>query len=379
MDQSTPIDISPAVPSEGDEPPPMRRRRTPVTILVVLVLVAAVGAVLVARQSGDDAAASAASAATGTAKVTRRDLAVTEDVKGDLGYAGERDLTSHRGGVVTWLPPEAAVLKQGGTLFGVDLEPTVLLTGRVPAYRALSTRSADGADITQLEKALVALGHGDGLTVDDHFSAATADAVEAWESDLKRADPDGTVELGDVVFAPGPVRVAGLAASVGAPVQDNGPVLTISTTEKVVDVDLEVDKSDLVTPGDTVAVRLPDDRETAGKVASVGTEAKTDATDPNADPTVKMVVTLTEPGDAAHFDSGSATVTIEQSRDDDVLAVPVTALLALAEGGYAIQVVDPTRPSGYRLVGVQTGTITEDYAGISGTGVGEGIEVVVPR
>jgi hypothetical protein len=353
------------------------RRRHALPIAVGTAAVVA-GAAVVWQLSGGSAEATATGPAGGTAEVTKRDLVVTEEVQGDLGYADERDLTAHRTGVVTSLAAEGATVKQGRVLYAVDLEPTVLLTGKVPAYRALTTDVSDGPDVKQLETALKALGHGDGLTVDEHFTAATADAVERWEEDLGRADPDGTVELGDVVFAPGAVRVASRSVSVGTQVQNATPVLVVTSTAKVADVDLDVDRSDLVAPGDAVTVSLPDGRQTPGKVAGVGTDPKTDAADPKADPTVAMVVTLTRPGDAKRFDSGSVTVTIEQSRDDDALAVPVTALLALAEGGYAVQAVDPAQPGGYRLVGVEVGTVTDDFAGITGDGIREGLAVVVP-
>jgi hypothetical protein len=348
-------------------------------------VVAAGAAVVVAagvavwQVAADHPAATASTPAGGTAKVTKRDLVLTEDVKGDLGYADGRDLAADRAGVVTSLVAEGVTIKQGQALYAVDLEPAVLLTGKVPAYRELSTSSSDGADVKQLETALKALGYGDGLTVDDNFTSATADAVERWEEDLGRADPDGKVALGDVVFAPGGVRVAARKVSVGARVQTASPVLTVTSTSKVADVDLSVDKSDLVAPNDPVTVSLPDGKETPGKVAGVGTDPQTSATDPNAAPTVAMVVNLTRPADAKAFDSGSVTVTIEQSREDGAVAVPVTALLALAEGGYAVQAVDASRSGGYRLLGVKVGTVTEDYAGITGAGVREGLEVVVPK
>ena len=115
-------------------------------------------------------------------------------------------------------------------------------------------------------------------------------AAEYVEEDLGRDDPDGVVELGDVVFAPGNLRVATQQASVGAQTQEATPMLTVSSTAKVADVDLDVDKSDLVAPGDKVTVSLPDGKDSPGTVASVGTSPETSATDPNADPTVPMVV-----------------------------------------------------------------------------------------
>jgi hypothetical protein len=58
--------------------------------------------------------------------------------------------------------------------------------------------------------------------------------------------------------------------------------------------------------------------------------------------------------------------------------VPANALLALAGGGYAVEVVDASGV--HRLVGVQTG-LFDDSAGlveVTGNGVAEGQNVVVP-
>ena len=60
----------------------------------------------------------------------------------------------------------------------------------------------------------------------------------------------------------------------------------------------------------------------------------------------------------------------------DVLSVPVSALLALVEGGYAIEIPDD---DGTRLVGVETGMFADGFVEISGDGLEAGMEVVVPR
>jgi hypothetical protein len=59
-----------------------------------------------------------------------------------------------------------------------------------------------------------------------------------------------------------------------------------------------------------------------------------------------------------------------------VLAVPVTALVALAEGGYGVEVVDSR---GSRLVGVEIGMFSDadDLVEVTGD-LDEGDEVVVP-
>ena len=391
MGQLTQATVAPGagIPASTEEQGPQhgrRRGRFPVprmtrrTTLVVLVVIVTAGAVVGFRLTGgDDEKTETTSAATAltTTEVKSRDLAVTEDVKGDLGYADGRELSAHRSGIVTSVATLGSTVKQGKKLYSISRKPTVLLTGTVPAYRALNIDSSNGDDVRQLERNLKDLGYGDDLKVDRNFTSATADAVKDWEKDLGRSDPDGKVALGDVVFAPGSVRIASHPVSIGTEVTATTSVLEISSTQKVANVDLSQGKSNLVAPKDAVTVKLPNGKETTGTVASVGVEAETSASDPSADPTVPMVVRLTKPKDAAAFSSGSVTVSIEQSRDDNVLTVPVTALVSLAEGGYAVQVVDPAAASGYRLVAVKTGTITEDYAAISGDGITEGLKVEV--
>jgi hypothetical protein len=59
----------------------------------------------------------------------------------------------------------------------------------------------------------------------------------------------------------------------------------------------------------------------------------------------------------------------------DVLAVPVTALVALSEGGYAVEV--PQDDGTTRLVPVEAGMYADGYVEVSGAGISEGTEVVV--
>jgi hypothetical protein len=59
----------------------------------------------------------------------------------------------------------------------------------------------------------------------------------------------------------------------------------------------------------------------------------------------------------------------------NVLAVPVNALVALAGGGYAVQVV---HGSASHLVAVQTGLITSTQVQVSGPGLSPGVLVQVP-
>ena len=59
-----------------------------------------------------------------------------------------------------------------------------------------------------------------------------------------------------------------------------------------------------------------------------------------------------------------------------MLAVPVSALVALLEGGYAVQVDDAGQ---LRYVGVQLGLFANGLVEVSGTGLAEGQKVVVAQ
>ncbi len=73
----------------------------------------------------------------------------------------------------------------------------------------------------ELTRDLIALGYGGGLTQGNHYSAATAAAVERWQKALG-LPATGEILLGEVVFEPGPIRVTWVTPSVGAAVGGGG-------------------------------------------------------------------------------------------------------------------------------------------------------------
>jgi peptidoglycan hydrolase-like protein with peptidoglycan-binding domain len=344
------------------------------TVTAVAAGAGAFAAVTAGRSAAQDG--SAPVTALHTEPIERRDLVVTETFTGELTYAGLRTLTTGRAGTVTTVAPAGTVVGVGSALYSVDLEPAVLLVGQVPAFRVLDVDASDGPDVRQLEQALADLGYGADLTVDDHFTTVTQAAVTRWETDLGRADPDGVVELGDVVFATGDVRVLDVLAEVGARVQVGGGVLAATSTGTLVAVDLDVDRADDVETGIVVALTLPGDVASTGTIASIGTQPQVAQNDPSATATVPVEIALDDPAAAGSFDSGAVDVVLERSREDGVLAVPVTALLALAEGGYALEVSDDAVTS--HLIAVTVGTIADGYVAVAGDGVAVGVNVVVP-
>ncbi|MFD1082374.1 peptidoglycan-binding protein [Micromonospora andamanensis] len=356
-----------------------RRTRLPVAGGVALVLVAGVGvaaAVGFGGGTGDDAA-EARPGAPGNATVTRQTLADGETVDGELGYGPSRTATSRLPGTLTALPDTGARVTRGKSLYALDNDPVVLLYGRLPAYRALRP-GVEGADVRQLERNLEALGYS-GFTVDDAYTWATADAVRAWQDDLGLPET-GRVELGRVVFAGGAVRVEGHQLDVGAAVQAGQAVLTYTGTNRLVTAELDVDDKRLADRGTAVQVTLPDGRRVAGKVDTVETVIQTGSADAggdtSAETTIEVTVTVEDQQALAEFDRASAEITFTVSERADVLTVPVAALLALAEGGYGVEVLED---GSSRIVAVTTGLFADGRVEVSGDEIAEGTTVGMPR
>ena len=329
--------------------------------------------------------------------------------------ASDQATAVNPGTTYTWLPQPGKVIRQDQRVYSVSNEPVPLLYGSIAAYRAFYTGMSDGADVGELTRDLIGLGYGDGLAQSDHYSSATAAAVERWQRALG-LPATGEILLGEVVFEPGPIRVTSVTPSVGAAVGGSGggpgsstgsagggTVLTATGTTPVITVALDVTQENLVKPGDAVSVVLPDGTSTvSGHVETVGTVAicpggsgtgtATGSTGPaddspcssagsngnsgsNSTPTVTVTITMNRTSPGASLDQAPVNVNITSQRADNVLAVPVNALLALSYGGYAVQVV--TGGSSH-LVGVTTGLYSDTMVQVSGPGLTAGMRVQVP-
>jgi peptidoglycan hydrolase-like protein with peptidoglycan-binding domain len=331
-------------------------------------LVVASGAAAAVGFGGADASTAPRSALPpATVTVARGTLVQTETVDGTLGYGDPVAVKAQGGGTLTWLPAEGATLTRGTTVYKVDDDPVVLLYGAIPLFRTL-TPGVSGADVDQFEQNLSALGYS-GFTVDDEYTSATADAVERWQEDLGLSET-GSVAPGQVVVASGEIRVAALKLGKGD--QAAGPVLTYTGTTRIVTVDLEVDKQQLVKKGLAATVELPGGTQVTGTVAAVGTVAVAveDKT------TVEVTVTIADQKKLGTLDQAPVDVILESDKREDVLTVPLNALVALAEGGYGLQVVEGGTT---RYLAVETGMFAGGKVEVSGGGVAEGMAVGVPK
>ncbi|MGN9909746.1 peptidoglycan-binding protein [Phytohabitans sp. LJ34] len=310
-------------------------------------------------------------AATGV--VTRQTLVRSVTLTGELGYGEAVPLASTAPGTVTWLPEVGATVRRGEAVLRADELPVVLLYGFLPMYRPLAP-GAKGSDVRQFERNLAALGY-EGFTVDEEFSAATATAVKRWQKDLTLPET-GTVERARVTYAPGPIRVAERLVRPGAPAAAD--VLSVTGTTRVVTVSAGPGEAAWATRGAAVTVTLPTGGSVAGVVGSVGAVTAAPAEGGTGDAAAAVEVTVTVANQKALGALAGAPVEVRYvaERAKDVLTVPVDALLALAEGGYGVEVADA---AGTRVVAVKVGLFADGRVEVTGAGLAEGARVGVPE
>jgi peptidoglycan hydrolase-like protein with peptidoglycan-binding domain len=353
-----------------------RRRRTRQAVIATVALVAlgatAAAANGVGLPSADPTSTAHSKLPPATAKVTRQTLVDTQTNSGELGFGDTTTVNDRLAGTVTGLPATGSTIERGQPLYEVDNAPVVLLYGRLPTYRALSP-GTKGADVEQFERNLEALGYT-GFTVDETYSAATATAVKKWQKDLGLR-PTGTVELGRVGYAAGPVRVDSDKAAIGDIAQPGQAMLTYTQSQRVVTVNLDVDSQQLARKGGSVNLELPTGKTVTGKITQTATVVTPAEGNTPATTKIKVTVAVADQRALTGLDQATIEVGFTASQRTDVLTVPVAALLALAEGGYGVQVVDGTSTS---IIAVQTGLFASGRVEVSGGGLAEGMTVGMP-
>jgi hypothetical protein len=329
-----------------------------------------------------------------TAKVARTTLVDTKTVSGTLGYGDAVPVSAVGTGTLTWIAPEGSTVKRGQPLFKLDEQPVVALYGPLPLYRTLRA-GVKGTDVEQFERNLSKLAYT-GFTVDDTYTAATAQAARRWQADLG-LPKTGAVEPGQVVVTPGAVRVAEhtarVADRIGGDTGAGASVLSYSGTTRLVTVELTVADQALAAKSRTVTVTVPDQGPVKGTIAQVGTLATAPEPTGNApgdqasnapggssstasDARIEVTVTIAAQKQLGSLAGAPVDVDFVSEQRKGVLAVPVAALLALPNGGYGVQIV---QGGVTHIVAVKTGMFAAGRVEISGDGIAEGVTVGVPK
>jgi hypothetical protein len=364
--------------------PRWRRYRLVLGCAVAALVVAAGTVAAIGVGGGSQQAAPPTGLPPATTTVTKGTLTQTVQVSGTLSYGnpgltGLIATTDH--GIVTWLPAQGTTVKIGQPAYQVDGVPVVLVHGTVPPYRTLEPGTS-GADVTELRATLTALGYH-GVSGNGGYDDATADAVRQWQHDQGLAET-GTVRPDQIVVAAGDIRVGLYGLQVGAELggETNQTVYTYSGTTRNVTIALPVDQQQLVAKGTTATVTLPGGTAVKGTVTAVGTVASTEITTgsgaapaPSKDPTLTVTVGIADQHALGTLTAAPVTVHLVSAQHTGVLTVPVTALRALTEGGYGVQVVSAGHS---HLVAVKTGMFANGRVEISGAGITAGTTVGVP-
>jgi hypothetical protein len=166
-------------------------------------------------------------------------------------------------------------------------------------------------------------------------------------------------------------------------------ILQTSSTQLIVTVDLDASKQSEARVGEKVSVEMPAGNVVNGRVTSVSSVAQTSSGSGNGNggssgsgsngnngngsssPTIPVTIALSGHISGAGLDQAAVSVNFAQAEANNVLSVPVTALLATSGGGYAVQAA----AAPHRLIPVSTGLFAAGYVEISGPGIFPGLEV----
>ena len=377
---------------------PVRRWLVAGVVIVAIAAAVALAAGILGAPS-TPSAGNPAGYRTGTATVTRQSLTSQTQVNATLGDAGSWNVVippssssssaAAQGASAgsssvsfTWPPAVGRTVHQGQRIYAVSGAPVVLLYGGIPAYRGLS-EGMTGTDVTELNQALVRLGLAARSALGprsgwSYYSAETAYAVGLLQARLGLTDT-GVLNLGEAVFLPGPALITGwgTTATPGGAAAPGTVVLTASSVIPEVTIALDPGQQGEVKAGDPVSITLPDGSVTPGVITQVSRAATVPATSTgstgvpgtasssgsgsgSSGATITVLASLTHPRAAGQLNSAPVNVTITTGRAARALTVPVTALLAQAGGGYAVEITGPGR---HRLVTVVPG-LFDDAAGL---------------
>ena len=357
----------------------------------MLLGAAAVGSVAtITVWGGSSTAAPPSRPPVAAATVVRTDLATTTLTQGTLGYLPTDPVVNRMSGTYTDVPAPGTTIRRGEVLYRVDNQPAVLMIGATPAWRPFGLGMTDGPDVLELEANLVALGDATGLftTATTHFGSLTAQAVQRWQAS-QGFPADGQVAFGQVVFQPGPILVGAPSVAPGEPASPGSVPYQVTTANRIVSVPLTPNIPSAVI-GERVSIVLLTNATTPGTITAIGPAPSGGSGSPGSSNAgmgsggsdqsqVSAVLTVT-PDQPAATGTGSGVavqVALTVQSANNVLAVPIPALLALAGGGYGVEVVGTSGV--HHLVGVTTGVFSGSEVQITGSGIEPGTRVVVAQ
>jgi hypothetical protein len=164
--------------------------------------------------------------------------------------------------------------------------------------------------------------------------------------------------------------------SIDVSIETTGQVSTNETSLQIVKTAIEVSDQDLIYTGSLVEIELPDDRTVSGTVTDIGSVAVVPQGNQAGDPYFEVTIVIDGNNQLHQWTGAPVTVSVTKAIAESVLSTPVVSLLALSEGGYALEVVEMAST---RLIPVKLGVYADGWVEVTGPGLKAGDEVVVPR
>lgn len=347
----------------------MLRRRTKLAAIACVGIVA-VGGVAALVTLGPNTPEAASMPAVATATAERSDLVDHVELNGTLNYGAVSQVGTSLQGTVTSLAEAGATIKTGDELMRVNDEPVTALRGALPAWRDFEPGMSDGRDIQQLEESLASLDYF-WSTPDEHFDWNTATAIASWQRDLGMPWRT-TLERGRIAFLSGDARVHQRLVSMGEPAAEAS--LEITGTDLHVTAELDAKEQQLLRVGENVDVKLPNGKSQAGIVETVGTAVEREDSSGKKTTKIPVQLGLKDSAQAADFANVTVRVSVNRTVAEQVLSVPIKALLAQPGGSFAVDVL---RDDTVQRVPVEVGKFADGRVEITAGELAEGDVVAV--
>ncbi len=167
-------------------------------------------------------------------------------------------------------------------------------------------------------------------------------------------------------------------------------ILQTTSNQSIVVVDLDASKQSEAVVGEAVTVQMPNGNTVDGKITEVSPVAQTSTSSSSgsgsgsggsggsggssssaATATIPVTITLSGNQSLNGLDQAAVSVNFAQQVENHVLSVPVTALLATAGGGYAVQ----QAAAPHKLIPVTPGLFAAGFVQISGANIYPGLQV----
>jgi hypothetical protein len=260
------------------------------------------------------------------------------------------------------------------------------MTGGTPAWRPFAAGMTDGPDVAELQSTLIGFGDAAGLfsTASGDFDSLTVDAIERWQR-AEGQPATGQIPLGQVVFLPSAVLVGAESVAIGHAAAPGDLPYQVTTTARTVTVPLDPTNAPTVTVAEPVTITLPSNSTTPGTITAIGPvppSASSSSSSPGgsssaATPSEQLTVTPSDPSAMGTATGVAVQVSLTTEEAANVLAAPISALLALSGGGYGVEIVEPSGT--HWLVGVTTGLYSNTLVEVRGSGIVAGTKVVVAQ